>query len=154
MSLVKTTKEIGYFDMDGVLCNYMKAVNDYWDKNGRELDHDDIHRIVPNFFDNLEPIPGSVDAFKKLSERYELYILSTPSWSAPSSYSGKRIWIEKHLGDYGFKKLILSHNKSLLMGKFLIDDTTSNGVEWFTGEHIHYGTEKFPNYETILNHLL
>ena len=35
----------------------------------------------------------------------------------------------------------------------LIDDRTANGVEKFSGEHIHFGTEKYPDWEAVLRYL-
>ena len=140
----KNRKKIIYFDLDGVMADYDKA------KEGKTEDE----RKAPGFFEGLEPIDGAVEAFKLLSEHYDVYFLSTAPWSNINAPSEKRVWVEKHLGDYAFKKLILSHNKGLLKGDYLIDDRIANGVEDFEGEHIHFGTDMFPNWETILNYLI
>ncbi len=58
------------------------------------------------------------------------------------------------MGDLAYKKLILSHNKGLLKGDFLIDDRTVNGVSEFEGEHIHFGSENFPNWESVIKYML
>ena len=39
------------------------------------------------------------------------------------------------------------------MGEYLIDDRTANGAGNFKGEQIHFGTEKFPNWEAVLEYL-
>jgi 5'(3')-deoxyribonucleotidase len=75
-------------------------------------------------------------------------------WALPESYSGKRIWLEKHFGESIKKRLILSHRKDLLMGDYLIDDRLRHGVTEFKGEHIHFGTDKFPDWEAVLDYLL
>ena len=137
-------KKILYFDLDGVLADYDKA---------KAVTSEEDRRI-PGFFEGLEPIEGGLDAFKRLSEVYDCYFLSTAPWSNTNAPSEKRVWVEKHLGDLAFKKLILTHNKGLLKGDYLIDDRIANGVEDFAGEHIHFGTEKFPNWESVLNYLL
>jgi 5'-nucleotidase len=142
--VIKNEKEIVYVDLDGVLANYDKA------KIGTTEDD----RRQPGFFEGLEPITGGIDAFKALSEKYDVYFLSTAPWSNIHSLSEKRIWVEKHLGEYAFKRLILSHNKGLLKGDYLIDDRIANGVDKFEGEHIHFGTEKFPDWKSILKYLL
>jgi len=112
-------------------------------------------RRQPGFFENLEPIDGAIDAFKQLSEKYDCYFLSTAPWSNINAPSEKRVWVEKHLGDYAFKKLILSHNKGLLKGEFLIDDRPhSNGANEFEGELIHFGTDQFPDWKSVLEYLL
>lgn len=136
-------KKIVYVDLDGVLADYDKA------KEGKTEEE----RRAPGFFEGLEPINGGLDSFKKLSEHYDMYFLSTAPWSNIHALSEKRVWVEKHLGDYAFKKLILSHNKGLLKGDYLIDDRIANGVDGFEGEHIHFGTPKFPNWESIVDYL-
>jgi 5'(3')-deoxyribonucleotidase len=63
------------------------------------------------------------------------------------------MWVQQHLGDSAKKKLILCHNKGLVIGDFLIDDRIANGVADFKGEHIHFGNEQFPGWETVLEYL-
>lgn len=62
--------------------------------------------------------------------------------------------VEKHLGEFAFKRLITTHRKDLLIGDYLIDDRTVNGAGEFTGEHIHFGTVKFPNWEFVVKYLI
>ena len=71
-----------------------------------------------------------------------------------SAWSDKNEWVRKHLGEVAHKRLILSHHKNLNMGDYLIDDRTANGADRFQGEHIHFGIEKFPNWEVVCNYLL
>jgi 5'(3')-deoxyribonucleotidase len=66
----------------------------------------------------------------------------------------KRLWVEKHLGKNAYKRLILSHNKQLNIGDFLIDDRTANGAGQFTGEHIHFGTGKWKDWKSTLDYLI
>lgn len=137
-------KKIAYFDLDGVMVNY----------EGKTSYKDDPSIPMKGFFESLEPIDGAIEAFKKLSEVFECYFLSTAPWSNVHALSEKRIWVEKHLGELAFKRLILSHRKDLLKGDYLIDDRTVNGVSEFEGEHIHFGSEQFPNWDLVINYLL
>ena len=137
-------KKIVYVDLDGVLADYDQA----------KIGTTEEDRRQKGFFENLSPIEGAIEAFKKLSEKYETYFLSTAPWTNLHAPSEKRIWVEKHLGEYAFKKLILTHNKSLLKGDYLIDDRLLNGVEDFDGEHIHFGSEKFKTWKDVLDYLL
>jgi hypothetical protein len=82
-----------------------------------------------------------------------VYFLSTPVWDNPSSYTEKRIWIGNTFGEAAEKKLILSHNKGLFYGHYLIDDRRVNGVEEFVGEHIHFGTIPFSGWESVLTYI-
>ncbi len=61
---------------------------------------------------------------------------------------------EKHF-DYEFtKRLIISPNKGLLMGDFLIDDhIEGRGQEEFPGTVIHFGSSSFPDWFAVREHL-
>jgi 5'(3')-deoxyribonucleotidase len=49
--------------------------------------------------------------------------------------------------------LILSHNKHLNHGDYLIDDRDKNGADKFTGELILFGGEKFPHWDSVIEYL-
>ena len=44
--------------------------------------------------------------------------------------------------------------KNLNYGDYLIDDRLANGADLFKGEHIHFGSDKFPNWESVCSYLL
>ena len=96
---------------------------------------------VPGIFALMDPMPGAIEAFNELAKVYDTYILSTAPWNNPSAWEDKIEWVQKHLGDAAHKRLILSHNKHLNMGDYLIDDRLANGADKFQGEHIHFGQE-------------
>tara|TARA_B110000914_G_C15364734_1_gene400297 strand:- start:56 stop:532 length:477 start_codon:yes stop_codon:yes gene_type:complete len=146
---LKTEKEIVYIDMDGVLCDYSSFIDK---KVSEGMNKFQVYKI-PDAFDDLQPIKGAIHAFNLLDKHFEVYILSTPMWSNPDSWRGKRIWVERYLGKIAKKKLILSHNKGLMKGKYLIDDREANGVLDFEGELIHFGTEKFPDWDSVIHYL-
>lgn len=136
-----------FIDMDGVLCNYdKKAAETPQYKKDR---YNECHGI-PGFYRDLEPMPGAIEAWNWLSENFDVYIASSPSWSNPSSWIDKRLWVANHLGPTSKKRLILTHNKGLLEGDILIDDNTWNGVEDFKGTHIHFGQDRFKDWDSVL----
>jgi len=146
---IPITKPIVYFDMDGVLCNFDKRQEELIALGFNKFKAQN-HELA---FRDLEPIAGSIEAWESLQEKYETYVLSTAMWSNIHAWTDKRVWVEKYLGKSANKKLILSHNKGLLIGDYLIDDRIANGVADFKGEHIHFGTEKFPDWESIYSYL-
>ena len=66
----------------------------------------------------------------------------------------KILWIEKYFGNSFRKKLILTHRKDLNIGDYLIDDRTSHGAGNFSGKHIHFGSEEFPDWEAVEKYLI
>ena len=150
---ITPTKKILYFDMDGVLADFHKALADRITPElaaqyGNKVDE------IPGIFDDLEPMEGAIFAFQELSQHYDCYILSTAPWGNPEAWMHKRLWVEKYLGKSAHKRLILSHNKHLNRGHFLIDDRLANGAGQFEGEHIHFGSKDFPNWASVLEYLL
>ena len=109
---------------------------------------------VPGIFALMDPLKGAIEAYKKLSTKYDTYILSTAPWKNSSGWSDKNEWVKKYLGDVAHKRLILSHHKNLNYGDYLIDDRLANGVNLFKGEHIHFGSDKFPDWESVCSYLL
>jgi 5'-nucleotidase len=147
-------KEILYIDMDGVLVDLDTQIEKKYTKSHVENHREKIIDSDKNLFYESPPIRGAIEAFNKLCEKYEVYILSTAPWKNLESWKAKRKWVEVYIGDNAYKKLILSHNKGLLNGSYIIDDRIKNGVSEFKGEHIHFGSEKFPNWNKVLEYLI
>ena len=114
---------------------------------------DDLDEI-PDIFSLMEPMPGAINAFNQLSELYDTYILSTAPWENPSAWSDKLLWVKRYLGPNAHKRLILSHNKNLNAGHYLIDDRLKNGADKFQGEHLHFGEAEFPDWDAVLAYLV
>ena len=143
--------EILYIDMDNVLVDFPSSFNKLNEETLTEYEG----RIdeVPGIFSLMEPLEGAVEAFEVLATSFDTYILSTAPWDNPSAWSDKLLWVKKHLSPTAHKRLILSHHKNLNSGDFLIDDRTKNGAGEFGGEHIHFGTDKFPDWKTVVQYL-
>ena len=141
-----------FFDMDGVLVEFNSALRHIDDETIRR--YEGHYQDIPGFFALMDPMPGAIEAVRKLSQHYEVFILSTAPWKNPSSWSDKRIWVEKFFGDIFFKRIILTHRKDLVMGDYLIDDWGKNGASSFKGEWIQFGSDQFPNWESVVPYLL
>jgi len=106
----------------------------------------------------MEPLPGSIEAVKLLSHYFDCYILSTAPWKNIPAWSDKATWVQKYFGNNKespfFKRLIISHHKNLNKDDFLIDDRTKNGAGEFDGELILFGSEKFPDWDEVIEYLL
>ncbi|BFM21691.1 5' nucleotidase, NT5C type [Gilvimarinus japonicus] len=141
-------KKIVYIDMDHVLCDYEAGFNAHQTKYP-ELAYP---QSQPGLYIGLDPMPGAVDAFKWLSAQPELevFILTSPSEKNPHCYSEKRQWVEKYLGMETVNRLIISPHKDLNRGDYLIDDNVAGkGQDHFEGELIHFGSEQYPNWQSV-----
>jgi|SRR6056300_989008 len=144
--------KILYFDMDNVLVDFPSALPKVEPTLLQEFEG----RLdeIPGIFSLMDPIVGAVEAFERLSNVYDSYILSTAPWENSSAWSDKNTWVKKYLGQSAHKRLILSHHKNLNRGDYLIDDRTANGAGEFQGEHIHFGSARFSTWQQVLNYLL
>lgn len=145
-------KKTIYIDMDNVLVDFPSAIEilDNQTKQQYSGHLDD----VPGIFKLMKPVPGALEAFNKLAEHYDVFILSTAPWDNPSAWADKLQWVKRYLGNKAYKRLILTHHKNLNRGDILIDDREQNGASNFNGELILFGSEKFKDWDTIREYLL
>lgn len=112
---------------------------------------------APGVFALMKPMDGAIEAVRKLVKQYDVYVLSTAPWLNSTAWSDNVLWIQKYFGEGEnsllYKRLIISHHKNLNSGAYLIDDRTKNGAELFKGEHIHFGTQHFPDWNSVLEYL-
>ena len=107
----------------------------------------------PGIFALMQPMAGAIEAFEELSTLFDTYVLSTSPWDNPSAWSDKLLWVKRHLGQSAYKRLILTHHKNLNLGHYLVDDRTTNGADRFQGEHILFGSSRFPDWPTVTDYL-
>lgn len=141
-----------YLDMDNVLVDFPSGIAKLSEQELNE--YDGRYDEVPGIFSLMSPMPGAISAFNKLVKKYDTYILSTAPWENPSAWSDKLLWVKNYLGVSAHKRLILSHNKHLNSGDFLVDDRLKNGVDKFSGTHIHFGTKEFPDWDAVISYLI
>jgi len=147
-----TNKKILYFDMDNVLVNFQSGIDQL--ETVDLINYEGKLDEVPGIFGLMDPVDGAIEAYHKLNEVYDCYILSTAPWENDTAWSDKIKWVRKYLGEVAHKRLILTHNKNLNKGDYLIDDRTKNGAGEFEGEHIHFLTKQFPNWDSVLKYLI
>lgn len=125
-----------YVDLDNVTTNFAKAK--------LKALHENPSQPYPQseygFFANLEPIEYAIETINWLIEiGHDVYFLTAPSIKNIGCYSDKAFWVKKHFGEEMLKKLIISYDKSLLIGDYLIDDNINcNKQDKFKGQFIHF----------------
>jgi len=149
-------KKILYFDMDNVLVDFQSGIDQLSEQT--LIEYDGFLDEVPNIFSLMKPLEGSIEAVKLLAQYFDVYILSTAPWKNISAWSDKAAWVQKYFESNNesvfYKRLIISHHKNLNKGDFLIDDRTKNGAGEFEGELIQFGSEKFPDWEKVIDYLI
>jgi 5'(3')-deoxyribonucleotidase len=93
--------------MDGVLVDFESGI--------KALTQDELELYenkfdeVPGIFSRMKPIIGALEAFEKLNEHFNVYILSTAPWENPTALNDKLAWIKKHIGDAAKRRVRLSY---------------------------------------------
>ena len=127
------TKKTVYIDMDQVLVDFHSHPTLHIPKDYNN--HPNMFR--DGYFYHLAPLAGAIEAATQLLNRPDLdvYILTQPVAGTPHSYSDKAKWVEEHLPDFS-KRLIMTQNKLLNKGDYLVDDS----LKWsdFDGKFIHF----------------
>ena len=148
-------KKIVYVDMDDTIVDFQSGIDRLSSEDLKKYENEyDNH---PYIFSLMKPKEGAIESLYSLDSLFHLYILSTAPWDNPNAWKQKREWVERYFGkgkeNLFHKKVILSHHKDLNEGDFLIDDRKENGAEDFKGEWIHFGTDKFPDWDAVTDYL-
>jgi 5'-nucleotidase len=145
-------KKIVYVDMDNVLVDFSTGIARL---SQEELAmYKDRYDEAPHIFSKMDPMENAIESYIQLCSNYDTYILSTSPWENSTALNDKLEWVKKHLGQYAHKRLILSHNKHLNHGHYLIDDREKNGASEFVGELILFGGKKFPDWKSVMEYLI
>ncbi|XP_061455982.1 5'(3')-deoxyribonucleotidase, mitochondrial isoform X1 [Rhineura floridana] len=94
-----------------------------------------------NFFTELDPLPGAVEALKQMAKLKEtdVFICTSPIKKYRYCPYEKYAWVEKHLGQEFLEQIVLTRDKTVVSGDLLIDDRPDI-----------IGAEKSPSWEHVL----
>ncbi len=140
-----------FVDMDNVLIDFESGLTQVSEDVKKEYEG----RLdeIPGLFGMMKPMPSAIEAMHELQKHYDLFILSTAPWKNPSAWSDKVKWVTEYLDDVFHKRMVITHRKDLCQGDYLIDDRGKNGTSEFAGEWIEFGSEKFPDWNSVLAYL-
>ncbi|XP_043439269.1 5'(3')-deoxyribonucleotidase, mitochondrial isoform X1 [Prionailurus viverrinus] len=100
-----------------------------------------------NFFLDLEPLPGAVEAVKQMAnlENTDVFICTSPIKMYKYCPYEKYAWVEKHFGPDFLDQIVLATDKTVVSADLLIDDRPD-----ITGKWPAAGAEPTPSWEHIL----
>jgi 5'-nucleotidase len=154
----ESDKRIALFDMDGTLCDYSlvlkrdleklrcpheSRVKESFGKNIPRYMEERMNLIKSseNWWTNLPKFKLGWDILniaKKMN--FRIVILSKGPKNNPEAYTGKKRWIEKHLGMD--TDVILTPDKGLVYGRILVDDYPKFILDWL--KHRPHGLAIMP----------
>ncbi len=120
-------KKILYVDMDNVLVDFQSGIDALTPEENEAYKGN--YDNCPHIFAKMKPVKGAIESFKRLSEMYDVYVLSTSPWDNPTALNDKLDWIKRYLGKVAYKRVIFSQYKHLNKGDCLIDDPQRMGLE-------------------------
>ena len=141
-----------FVDMDNVLVDFQSGI----DQQSPDVlkEYEGRFDEIPGIFGLMEPMQGAIEAMHTLQHHFDLFILSTAPWKNPSAWSDKVKWVTRYLDDIFHKRMVITHRKDLCQGDFLIDDRGKNGTSEFSGEWIEFGSDRFPDWESVVKYLM
>ncbi|HWL02439.1 MAG TPA: hypothetical protein VNQ52_08725 [Microbacteriaceae bacterium] len=149
-------KKVLYIDLDNTLADFDGRLAELSPEVRASYEGHYDH--IPGVYSLLKPMPGAVEAFRELSELFDVYILSTAPWANPTAWTDKLQWVQLVFGveeeSPAYKRLIITHHKDLNVGDFLVDDQPAHGASEFGGEWLHFGEGRpFPDWPTVVAYL-
>lgn len=133
-----------YLDCDGVLANWVGAINDWGDKpintpwptylayRGLGITDADVEEYMSNvsFWTNIELLPKAKELLKLCRSFGRTYICTRP-FPHPNCLYGRAVWLEDQLG-VNIRDVIFAHDKELLANKdAVLIDANKENVEKF-----------------------
>jgi 5'-nucleotidase len=134
-------------DMDGVLTDYERGFLSAWKTQFPQLPYipleerttfyprDDYKKfgeafvhlsesivLAKGFYRNLPVMEGALEAMSALAEHHEVFICTSPRTEYRYCVPEKYEWIEQHLGKEWIPRIIMTKDKTLAYGTYLIDD--------------------------------
>src|SRR3989344_7421662 len=149
-------------DMDGVIADFEKGFLDNWRKkypdkisipleqrttfHAEEQYPTELKKLAraiyeeKGFFLSLQPISGGIEAIKEMNNSsIDIFICTSPISKYQHCVPEKYEWIDKHLGQDWVKKIVITKDKTIVDGNFLIDDKPEiTGVNKPSWEQILY----------------
>lgn len=121
--------------MDGVIVDFERYRTDLG-LTGEEV------KVRHGAYLIMQPLPGALAAVRSLiGMGHEVWLATKPPTGISFAYADKVQWVLNHLPELK-RKIIITHDKSLLRGDILIDDRMHKAnADKFEGVKIHFGKD-------------
>ena len=134
-------------DMDDVLCHFVPRIVEWYNKDTnsniklKNVDPWDLEKSFkdkaalayfrnyiryPSFYQDLPPVEGAIEGFKKLVKKYDVFIVSAVPRSAGLAYEGKMEWLRFYFPFFNLDNFISAQKKSIIESNILLDDGMHN----------------------------
>lgn len=141
------------FDVDGVIADYtqlhVNAVNasgvrslpSDWKSSIWDIDEElglsaaEKEKVweylkLPGMAASLAPLPGAVDAVKRIAKVADVYFVTGPLHGSPTWSYDRGYWLTSMFGWELGSKLVLTHEKHVVAGDYLVDDKVEFCLKW------------------------
>lgn len=156
-------RKIWLVDLDEVVFDFDAEVINNWETHlpgvkridSNELQHWNLTDNYPaefteaitgiwrqeGFFRSLKPIKNAVEALKEImGEGHAVFLCSTPTTREPYCVYEKLQSIYEHFGERLINNMIMTKDKTLIQGDYLIDDKPEiqGEIKFPTWTHVHF----------------
>lgn len=108
-------------------------------------------KIMPGAYLAMDAMPGAIIGVRSLiGMGHDIWVATKPPTGIPFAYADKAAWVINNLPELK-RKIILTHDKSLLRGDILIDDRPHKAKAYkFHSRVIHFGDDLGFNWPEVL----
>lgn len=85
---------------------------------------------MPGVAQRIAPLPGAIDAVKRMAKKAEVYFVTAPIPTSPTWVYDRAQWLLKHFGEELGSRIVSTVHKGVVSGTFLVDDKIENCREW------------------------
>jgi 5'(3')-deoxyribonucleotidase len=122
-----------FFDMDGVVCNFVKGYKEMFQRDAYADDAFTVSQFCltkPNFFRELEVLPKGKELYDALKTKYKIVFITTPMEGMFECKRDKLEWIKENFS--GHDVIFSSSKADYVEGEqsILIDDMDYNLDPW------------------------
>jgi 5'-nucleotidase len=134
-----------FCDMDGVVVDFDSYARKFGPTTQRIKE-------LPGAYLEMDPIPGALEGVRSLiGMGHEVWLATKPPTGIPDAYADKVKWVLRHLPELK-RRIILTHDKSLLLGDVLIDDRPHKAnANNFCGRLIVFGAAGCEGWPEVLD---